>query len=441
MRADKPYPSSIEGETVFVSSMYHYPKQLLNYASIVAPQDFHNKIPSVIYSILLDMKSNEMEIREDSFRAQLSISDLKGLDQIDILDFLEESDRTPFVEQHAKKVIEYAARRKTILTSEMLSRKAYDETVSIDEIVSSAADFYSDIEERTSNDDSCRSKAGRVIRVTDIDARLNEHYENGLQLQGVSTSFQRFSELLRIAKRIMTVITGIPSHGKSEFFDALAMILAMMHGWKFGIFSPENFPSEYHIQKLAEKYIGKPLYGKNRMTWDEYEKAKAFINDHFNFFELDEDRNDLDALLRLIKKEIDTNGLDAFVIDPWNELTMSLNRGETETDYIGRSLSKIRRFARKNNVSAFIIAHPKKMFKDESGRYPIPEAYDINGSAHWYNKADNIIAVYRDDKLAVVNIHIQKVKFKMHGGKGVVSMKYDKVTGRYSEFEAGWNDD
>ena len=56
-------------------------------------------------------------------------------------------------------------------------------------------------------------------------------------------------------------------------------------------------------------------------------------------------------------------------------------------------------------------------------------------SANWYNKADNIICVHRDpvEHSQDVDIHVQKIRFKHIGKLGVVTMKYDRVTARYSE--------
>src|SRR5690606_17801830 len=66
---------------------------------------------------------------------------------------------------------------------------------------------------------------------------------------------------------------------------------------------------------------------------------------------------------------------------------------------------------------------------------PVPTPYDISGSAHWYNKADNIITVHRNqaEQTQDVDIHVQKVRFKHIGHIGVATLKYDKVTARYFE--------
>ncbi len=104
-----------------------------------------------------------------------------------------------------------------------------------------------------------------------------------------------FDNLLSFVEGKLLTVTGTPGSGKSEFLDQIYVLLAVKAGWKFAIFSPENFPISLHLAKLIEKLVGKP-FGKpgdeetKRMTPDEYRKAMAFIEDHF-FFIRPEDEN------------------------------------------------------------------------------------------------------------------------------------------------------
>jgi twinkle protein len=63
----------------------------------------------------------------------------------------------------------------------------------------------------------------------------------------------------------------------------------------------------------------------------------------------------------------------------------------------------------------------------------VPTPYDISGGAMWRNKADNCIAVYANptDPNGAVEIHVQKVKFKLFGMVGMNPMRWDRITGRY----------
>jgi len=73
------------------------------------------------------------------------------------------------------------------------------------------------------------------------------------------------------------------------------------------------------------------------------------------------------------------------------------------------------------------------MDKDRKDEYRVPTPYDIAGSAHWRNKADNAITVYRNFDSDVVDIHIQKIRFKEIGKVGLAQLRYEFSTGRYKE--------
>jgi twinkle protein len=62
--------------------------------------------------------------------------------------------------------------------------------------------------------------------------------------------------------------------------------------------------------------------------------------------------------------------------------------------------------------------------------------YDISGSAHFRNKADNGLIVARDfanPDNPYVDIHTAKIRFRGIGKIGMCQLKYDKVTGGYSD--------
>jgi len=75
------------------------------------------------------------------------------------------------------------------------------------------------------------------------------------------------------------------------------------------------------------------------------------------------------------------------------------------------------------------------MRKDKDGKYPVPTPHDIADSAHFWNKSDNCITVWRDqvEGSQDVDIHVQKVRFKNIGRIGLCTLSYDRVTGRYHE--------
>lgn len=274
-----------------------------------------------------------------------------------------------------------------------------------------------------------------LFTAKDLYTSVCSYYENGYA-RGESTGWPGLDEFYTVKPGEFTVVSGMPSCGKSEFLDALLLNLTTI-GWKFAIFSPENYPLERHIAKLSEKITGKPFfnrYGK-RMSYDEMVEAQGMLNKHFTFMVPPEDQLSLDGILALARTVAMRKGVNGIVIDPWNEIDHSRDKGMSETEYIHHALGKFRRFAREFNLHLWIVAHPTKMRKDEKGQYPVPTLYDINGSAAWRNKADNGFVVHRDvaSESDEVYIHVQKIKFKDVGKIGKTTLHYDYVTGRYHE--------
>lgn len=56
----------------------------------------------------------------------------------------------------------------------------------------------------------------------------------------------------------VTVVTGVPNSGKSEWLDALAINLAQSWGWRFAMCSMEKRPRD-HARQLLEKIERKPM--------------------------------------------------------------------------------------------------------------------------------------------------------------------------------------
>ena len=276
-----------------------------------------------------------------------------------------------------------------------------------------------------------------IFQNSDLSLAVDDLYHKGTQ-RGLSTGWHNLDQLYSIRPGEWTVVTGIPSHGKSEFMDALIVNLAIKHDWKIAICSPENQPLERHIAKLAEKITGKPFCEgiTPRMSFDLLQDTKQFMGDHF-YFILTQNAS-LDNILSKVKACIARYGVNGFVLDPWTELEHARPREMTETEYISQSLSKIRNFARQYKLHIWVIAHPAKMFK-ENGVYPVPTPYDISGSAHWRNKSDCALTVWRDaqnqdaDIANMVEIHVQKIRFKDVGMQGIAKLKYDLITGRFAE--------
>jgi len=287
-----------------------------------------------------------------------------------------------------------------------------------------------------------------VFTVDDYSDSIDELYESGLP-PGNSTGWLHMDDLYTVRPGEMTIVTGIPSHGKSSWLTALMINLANKFLWRFAIFSPENQPMQRYMSIIASNWVDKPFKkGEHeRMSREELSEAKAWMNEHLYFLLPDDDSLGITDILDKARATVRRYGITGLIIDPWNEVDHKRPPGMTETEYISNSLTKIRQFARAFMVHVWIVAHPAKMVKlIEKGKatYPVPTAYDISGSAHWYNKGDNIISIWRDihNESKNVEVNVQKIRFREIGKAGSRYFSHNIMTGRFtpeaSETKAGY---
>jgi len=270
-----------------------------------------------------------------------------------------------------------------------------------------------------------------VFNSHDIENDILDYYNNGLP-EGTGINMAEIDTNIRFHQGYLTMITGIPGHGKSEFLDFLLCRLNLSDdNWKTAYFSPENHPLQLHFSKLAEKLIGKSFDKKsnNRLTPIDLRNAIDYCSENFYFINPEEDFS-INSILKSVKELIKRKGIKAFVIDAWNKLDHK--RGNKDkNDYISETLDIIIKFCERNLIHCFLVAHPTKMGKDKDGKPEIPSLYNISDSAHFFNKTANGICVYRNFETGCVEIHIQKVKFKHWGQTSTVHLAWNKDNGRY----------
>jgi len=268
-----------------------------------------------------------------------------------------------------------------------------------------------------------------VYRITDMLSDLKEMRRATTSRKGLSTGFHDLDELMTLDTGYLSICTGYPSSGKSEFLDAILTNMAIQHEWNALIFSPENFPLSEHARKILEKVAGKNIRG---VTNAEMNDAVQFIDQHFAWMYPAEDKIKLSDILAIAHEEYERRPYHAIVIDPWNELDHSGQGGKRDDQYISAQLTVLRRFIRDHNVHCFIVIHPSKPNdKRPDGSYPVPTLYDCNGGAMWRNKADYGWAAYRNPNENLMQLYVQKIKFKSMGRVGKVDFQYDWQSGRF----------
>lgn len=272
-----------------------------------------------------------------------------------------------------------------------------------------------------------------LITMDDMYETVCDFYEHGYP-EGDKAGVGEFDEYLSFYPGQLTVVTGIPGSGKSEFVDWIMTSLSRTKDWSWGICSFEN-PPEFHVTKLAEKFTNKSFaFRKNiehRMSQKEFEYAIGEIDSHFHFINLSMVDVTMDGLIAKAEELVKRKGINGLLFDPWNCIEHKYS-GENETKYVLECLNKLIIFLDKYRVHGFLVAHPTKLKKDpKTGKYEIPTLYNISGSAHFFNRPHNGLSVYRDFQTNIVDVYVQKVKWSWLGKIGFASYNYDTMTRMY----------
>lgn len=274
-----------------------------------------------------------------------------------------------------------------------------------------------------------------IARFSDYSDAIWTYYRDGGLSRGLTTGWPTIDEHFRICPGSLNIVTGIPSSGKSEWLDQLMLFACVEHDWRWAVYSPENQPPPFHFQKLAEKFSRKAMFpGWGRqMTACDVQQCLDYFSEKMQFITLDCGILTIDDILAKVKVCVVRDRINGFLLDPYNEVEHARPAGMTETEYVSMFLSKVRNFGRTHNVTMFVVAHPTKLQKGDDGRYPVPTPYDISGSAHWRNKADNCIAVWRSCQEGdnSVQIHVQKIRDKNIGKVGCVVLYWQRSTGYF----------
>lgn len=234
----------------------------------------------------------------------------------------------------------------------------------------------------------------------------------------------------------LTVLTGVPSHGKSTLLRAWLVNLASRHDLGVIYASPEDNRAENLALDLAAIRWGAPWRTgptMAAMSDEDLTAAEAWVRDHFSFIASDDPDTEMTIgwVLARAEEVKRRHARQLLVLDPWNEFEHQFERGETETQYVGKTLRRLKAWGRAEGIGILIAAHPRILVPHpSSGLYPVANGYDIAGSANWFNRADLGLTAYRREE-GIAELHCWKARFPVFGERARhARLALDRPTGR-----------
>lgn len=427
-------PHSLEAEVSLLGAMM-LSRTALDAASAVESEDFYRTAHRHVFDAILTVAKTKQRVDVVDVLEQLASSGkLNEVGGATAVHAMTAAVPTAANGLHYAKIVAKHSRRRRIISASLAAAKA-------------AADLTSDIDE-TVKDVTARMLESRdvgtgIVTVDDMWDDISVWLADGNDLPaGVNTGWSSLDRLYRVVPGCVTVVTGAPGAGKSQLVDCLALNLAHRHGWKIGLFSPEQGPPSDHVRRLAWTRLGcDPRTVSKAGRADQVTETFEWLNRHVSWID-DMESSSVPSILARAQTIRSTTGLDLLVIDPWNKLRFDRPAGIRDDLIIRDVLADIVRWARRTLVHVIVVAHPKQLDREtpNSTRVRVPGVYDISGGAEFNNQADVVISVWRDvageeDPPEKVQVRTGKVRKQGPSGWGEVGstdLWFDQTSLRYS---------
>ena len=287
-------------------------------------------------------------------------------------------------------------------------------------------------------------------------AKLSEIKElNPAEMDGFEVGIKQLDdELMKIFTGGVTLLTGLPSAGKTTFLNQV-VLRAMDSGYKTFLFSREllNGMSKGWFAQVAAgrrnmKTLRLPTGKEYHVVEDEAKKQITEYYDDMFYIYKDEEVNDEDKLFESMELCATKKGLRLFIID--NLLTVQLKTTGTDTNKAQTDfMNRLIRFSMQYDVVVLMVTHPRKL---QSGADI--GLFDVAGTQNIVNLATRTISLKRvsedmknnrANKYFGYDVVISVIKDRIFGSTKEIPVYYDKVDRRfysnYDEFDwiYGWD--
>lgn len=274
------------------------------------------------------------------------------------------------------------------------------------------------------------------FKASDFKLQLVDGYHKG-KTPGETCYLRGLDDVFSLRPGFLYCFTGWPGSGKSEFITQLSVLQANFRKRKVAFYSPESYPMDEFMDTIIHCHLGKSTDKRfpNVCSIDEYNRAIDFVDKYFYLCDWPE-TPDATETLRLFEYLRKTQGVEIFIVDPFNSL---VTEGEERNIAIGlkKNLTAFKRFAAQNRVMVWLVEHPKT--PSETKEFDqIPGPRHLFGGTMWWNKVDVLATIHRPNRedrndTSVIFKSWKIKKQELNGRPGEQTIFFDIRTKRYYE--------
>jgi len=391
--------------------------------SRISAEMFYSSDYKIIYQAIFDLKKNSIEINFDTVCNALDVTNVKKKYIYDysslLTELVNQSTKVGELESYLILLLEKYLRRKLILSIEKISKLAYDNSLSLENIFDQAEQLLFDVTQKKTN--LGLLPASEVLLETFLD--LEKRSKQG-QLIGVPSGFFDLDLLTQgFQKSDLIIIAGRPSMGKTAFALSIARNVADLQPFPVVVFSLEMSRNQIIYRLLSnESGISNSKLRSGIIKSNEWRLISKAINSLSDLNIYIDDKSDInisDIKIKLTNLKLRFGSLGIIIID-YLQLISDIQVKDSRVQELSRITRNLKLLAKEFNVPIIVLSQLSRNVESRTNKRPLLSDLRESGCFsksttvyHSFQKISAITSILEFNKTIVSLVGIKNVKKKM----------------------------
>ena len=391
--------------------------------SRISAEMFYSSDYKIIYQAIFDLKKNSIEINFDTVCNALDVTNVKKKYIYDysslLTELVNQSTKVGELESYLILLLEKYLRRKLILSIEKISKLAYDNSLSLENIFDQAEQLLFDVTQKKTN--LGLLPASEVLLETFLD--LEKRSKQG-QLIGVPSGFFDLDLLTQgFQKSDLIIIAGRPSMGKTAFALSIARNVADLQPFPVVVFSLEMSRNQIIYRLLSnESGISNSKLRSGIIKSNEWRLISKAINSLSDLNIYIDDKSDInisDIKIKLTNLKLRFGSLGIIIID-YLQLISDIQVKDSRVQELSRITRNLKLLAKEFNVPIIVLSQLSRNVESRTNKRPLLSDLRESGCFsksttvyHSFQKISAIASILEFNKTIVSLVGIKNVKKKM----------------------------
>jgi replicative DNA helicase len=335
---------------------------------------FYSSDYKIIYQAIFDLKKNSIEINFDTVCNALDVTNVKKKYIYDysflLTELVNQSTKVGELESYLILLLDKYLRRKLILSIEKISKLAYDNSLSLENIFDQAEQLLFDVTQKNNN--LGLLPASQVLLETFLD--LEKRSKEG-QLIGVPSGFFDLDLLTQgFQKSDLIIIAGRPSMGKTAFALNIARNVADLQAFPVVVFSLEMSRNQIIYRLLSnESGITNSKLRSGIIKSNEWRLISKAINSLSDLNIYLDDKSDItisDIKVKLTNLKLRFGGLGIIIID-YLQLISDIQFKDSRVQELSRITRNLKLLAKEFNVPIIVLSQLSRNVESRTNKRPL----------------------------------------------------------------------